>query len=142
MNKRIKFSFGKIHITQSIVNDWQIFVHVESDFSIFVGNKILYQEYDFNIAEFAVSVSQWFESNKTAPIDYYYETVDSEDVGFVWFKKNGSRWQIGSINQEYEETRLFELSELDATIKGFLTELINHLPKDLGSRVKRLSKSI
>ncbi len=136
--KTIKFSFENIKFLEPIKEDWQVLLRIESDFKIYVTESVLYQENYFNVVEFAHSISRWLIEAKSMPKDYYYETMDSDEVGFVWIKQKKDKYQIGSIYQEFEENHFFTYSEIEESANAFIKELILNLPIQVSNKVKKM----
>lgn len=137
----ISFELENLEIIQPIEEDWQVFVHIESDFSLRIGERTLYQEIHFNVAEFALSVSQWLKKSKLTRRDYIFESMDTDEVGLLWFKRDGSKWQIGSVHQLYEENSAFDFDEIEKALNRFIEELLPKLPEPVKTRIEAIISS-
>ena len=126
-NNSLAFQFDSIKQINRLKDDWEILLYIEADFFVLVNSKILYSESYFCIVEFASALFKWLEKVDETGEDFIYESMDSEEIGLVWIEANESVWRVGSVHQNHEETRTFNLDEVRNASKKFFFELSNSM---------------
>jgi hypothetical protein len=94
-----------------------------ADFSITVGDRLLYREVDFPVIELAAGLLRWLDQRPEPGDDFEWESMETEEPGWVWVRSAGDGWHIGSIHQEYPEPRSFSMTELRWAIADFVSRL-------------------
>jgi hypothetical protein len=126
-NKSLAFQFDSIKQINELNDDWEIMLYIEADFFVLVDSKVLYSEQYFCVVEFASALFRWLDKVDKTEEDFIYESMDSDEVGLVWIKQNESGWRVGSVHQNYEEARTFNLDEIKEACKKIFYDLNNEL---------------
>jgi hypothetical protein len=92
---------------------------------------VLYEEPEFCVVEFGVQAIEWVHKLAHRG-DFIYQTMEAEEPGFVWVKRHGTGWQIGSIYQSFEATEM-PLNEITSAIEDYWLRL----HKTVGERFGR-----
>jgi len=121
--KSLTFRFDSLERGGAFDEHWEILLHVVADFSILIDSKVLYCEQQFCVVEFALEISRWMNQVHQTGEDFIYVSIESEEIGLVWIKSNGSGWRIGSVHQEYEEANIFSLREIKGAAEKFIDQL-------------------
>lgn len=81
------------------------------------------------MVELALELRWWVnEINNGNLIEFFYESMDFEDKPILrWLPVGNNQWQIYSIWQQYNETRLFSLDSIVAASNNYVSELTNTL---------------
>jgi hypothetical protein len=87
----IDFAFSDIDVDgNSLAEPWQICLRIVGSFAIKVGENILYSEQGFCLVEFGIESQLWLKRVKKTQEDFVYTSQESEELGLVWIKREGS----------------------------------------------------
>lgn len=120
----------------------QLLLGIVGRFSVLVGPKTLYEEVEFCLVEFAMDVSEWLIKVPTTNEDFVYESLESDEIGLVWIKSGTSGWHVGSIHQNYQETKSFNIDEIRMAINHYLHKLKRELYDKFGLVLNLQPRSI
>ena len=124
--------FANLHVdNSSLAEDHELLLRVVADFRISVAGKVLYEEPEFCVVEFGVQAIEWVRK-LVHHGDFIYRTMEAEEPGFVWVKRHGTGWQIGSIYQSSEATEM-PLNVIASAIEDYWLRL----HKTVGERFGR-----
>ena len=102
--------------TASIMND-------DRHFTIFVGEKIFFDDPFFPILEFTQHALRWISN----PIhNLVFQTIDDYQQPTLSFMRSGEEWTIFSVWQEFECTALFRKEEIAFLIRSIILTIIDH----------------
>ena len=100
----------------SIMND-------DRHFTIFVGEKIFFDDPFFPILEFTQHALRWISN----PIhNLVFQTIDDYQQPTLSFMRSGEEWTIFSVWQEFECTALFQKEEIAFLIRSIILTIIDH----------------
>jgi len=118
------FTFNNVRVDRGGADGYYaILLGVVGDFTITIAGKTLYAEEEFCLAEFAAELAAWWQCTTLVPCDFSYESLESDEVGLVWIRAREGYWQIGGLNQEYEEEQTFPLEAIGEAIRGYVADL-------------------
>jgi hypothetical protein len=103
--------------------DYDVLCGLVADFSIVVSGRLLYQENPLPVVELAAALLRWLDQAPEPGEDFEWDSMDTEEPGWVWFRSCSQGWRVGSLHQEYPELREFSLAELRQAITEFVTRL-------------------
>jgi hypothetical protein len=120
----ITLRFEQLHRERPALRDrYDVLLGLVADFSITIGDRLLYREVDFPVVELAAGLLRWLEQRPEPGDDFEWESMETEEPGWVWVRSVGDGWRIGSIHQEYPELRSFSMTELQWAITDFVSRL-------------------
>lgn len=118
----IELTFGELYFDgEGLPRNSRNLHRFVADFSIIIKGNQLYYESEFCLVELAAYLLNWLA--KAENQDFIYQSVEFEDVGLVWIKRQNDGWTIGAINQVYEETTRFTLGQITYSLNDFLARL-------------------
>lgn len=136
VSPKVTFRFSEVTSDGGPVNmPWEVYLRIVGSFSIVVGERILYTEELFCIVEFAVKSNLWLKRVNEIKEDFVYTSQESEDTHLFWIRKSGAGWRIGSMSQEYEESRTFALDLLTAALSEYFNRLQNAVTEKFGKNI-------
>lgn len=121
--------------------DAHLEVGFEVLFSIRDSQGVVFDEEHFSALEFALAVVRWCPSGVAPGEDFEFISVDSEDIGLVWFRRDAedaSRWRVGSV---WFPSRVSESLSWDELYRAFVSlcdEIEAVAPERVRSRLRRL----
>jgi len=127
----LKLAFDNVHAdNSSLAEDWELLLRVVADFEVSVDENVIYAELEFCVVEFGVQAIQW--SRRPFHGDFIYRTMEAEEPGLVFIKKQEGGWQIGSIHQTSEAQPLSL-----AIVRAAVDDYWHRLRKIVGTRFQR-----
>lgn len=132
----IELNFSAMHQDgPSLESEVERLLRIVADVLLSVDGRALYSEGDVPVVELASQLSQWLVEGGTRG-DFSYESMESDTPGLIWIKRGTSGWRIGSVHQEYEETREWPLSDIDAAMGRFVARVIDSARDQLAVDVR------
>jgi hypothetical protein len=121
----ITFSFDDVVMELPRIRDNNdLLVGVVASFSIKVGTRVLFSEGDFPIVELRVQLAQWHGGGSLAGKNFELDSLESDEPGIVWIRRSkGGGWRVGSIWQEYAESRDWTDDELATCLAAFAKDV-------------------
>ena len=136
-DQRLVFRFERLHPELPMQRDLaDILLRLVADFSIVVDDRLLYREPGFPVVELACSFLGWLKHEPQPGDDFEFDSMDIEEPGWVWFRSVGQGWRVGSIHQEYPESRVFSRAELQDAITDFIDRLVVAARQDHGLKLR------
>ncbi len=124
----LHFTFNNVRFDRGGASAYyEILLGVAGDFAIIVAGKTLYVEEEFCLAEFAAALAEWWQRRASAPSDFSYDSLESDEDELVWIRTTAGHGRIGARYQEYEETYAFPLNVIGAAIQEYVTALQQEL---------------
>lgn len=124
--QEVVFSFADVVAdTDTLSQPWQVYLRIVGNFLMTVAGRTLYTEQGFCLVEFAIQSQLWLRQVRASGEDFVYSSQESEEMGLVWIKRDNSKWKVGSIHQEYDEPRLFDLDQLEMALVRYF-DALNH----------------
>jgi hypothetical protein len=130
----IEFTFGPPTVQRELRNRVDLLIGVVADLKLVVDGRVLYQEEDFPIVELRESMAKWLREGIDSGLDFEFESMESDEVGLVWFRRDpsGTGWRVGSIHQEYIETRLWSGDVVNRVISSYVDRVNAWLVSEFG----------
>jgi hypothetical protein len=98
----ITLRFEQLHRERPVRRDRdEVLLGLVADFSITIGDRLLYREVDFPVVELAAGLLRWLDQRPKPGDDFEWESMETAEPGCVWIRSAGEGWRIGSIHQEY-----------------------------------------
>ena len=100
------------------------FVRVTADLAIVVDGRVVYSEVDFPVVELAAALVQWCELPACGRADFEFDSMSTPEPGWVWIRREGAGWRVGSMHEEYPEMLEFTTDQTCETVCRFAAELV------------------
>jgi hypothetical protein len=115
---------------------------VGADFELLVGERVIYREVEFTVVELRFVLDRWMrESGPDSAVNFVFVSVESDERGLVWFKRQPGGYRVGSVHQEFESSEVFTLDEARLAARRFIEDVdrwvLDELGVDLASTVRR-----
>lgn len=137
----IKFSFENLHAdSPKLTKPHEFLLRIVADFSMWSDNRLLYEEPEFCVVEFAQQLDDWLKE-PDAP-DFEYDAIDAEEPGLVWFRFEKDGWRVGSLFQEQPEMREHSRESLKSAAMEFMAQLDSALEANFGTRLQKIFKDV
>lgn len=99
-------------------------VRVTARFALVVGGRVVYSEAEFPVVELAAALFRWCELPAYARIDFEFDSMSTPEPGWVWIRREGQAWRVGSLHQEYPEMREFTTDQIQHAVRRFVERLV------------------
>lgn len=138
----MEFRFQNLHKDVPVLSaPHEFLLRIVADFSIWVRDRLLYEEQEFCVVEFAQQLDHWLQEEEEEN-DFEYEAADAEEPGLVWLRFEKDGWRIGSLFQEYPELREFSRAEIRQAAEAFMRKLDSQLEETFGTRLRKIFESV
>jgi hypothetical protein len=137
----IDLRFERLRLdSDALKTDWDLLLRLVADFSIVIPPAPfpLYQEEEFCVVEFAMQITQWLASVHRDPVDFSYNSLESDDVGLVSISKEEHGWRVAALNQDYVEDRSFSIEEIENAVGVFVARLKAEVAESFGHDIAHL----
>lgn len=118
----INFTIRRVEVSD-ISATYQLLLAVTGDFSVRVGDKMLYFEQELPLVEFAVQAARWLRRGPRVEDDFIYESMEAQEPGLIWVRHSERGWKIGAIHQSYEERSQFSWEEIADALATYVQTL-------------------
>jgi hypothetical protein len=82
-------------------DEYDLLLGVVATLTVSVASRIVYSEPMFPIVELRVAFDRWLRSPSCELSDFEFESMESDDVGLVWVRRQPSgAWRAGSVHQD------------------------------------------
>jgi hypothetical protein len=136
----VTFSFRDVELERPITGrDYDLLLGVVATFEIRVDGRLLFSEVLFPIVELCVAMKRWSAAAMASSEAFEFESMDSDEVGLVWFRPEGDGWRVGTLNQEYPEARVWTTPEVREMVEEFVEEVEDWLTRNVGVSLETLS---
>jgi hypothetical protein len=115
-----------------------LFLHVVATFSVAVNHQVIYEEELFSVVEFAIISQTWSSEVSLTQEDFVYTSMEAEEEGLVWFRKQADGWRVGSIFQQRECTLALDLGEIQSSLDEYYASLRGAIKKQFALDIKDL----
>ncbi len=121
---KVVFAYSKLaHEPSRLVEPWEVYLRITADFQVQVSSRTVYSEQLFPIVEFAILSQVWRLKDSEAGRDFVYTSMEAEEEGLVWIRRQEGGWLIGSVFQERESYELVSLSEIQRSLDALYARL-------------------
>jgi hypothetical protein len=137
----IDLRFERLRLDGNVLKtDWDLLLRLVADFSIVIppAPLALYHEEEFCVVEFAMQITQWLSSVHRNPVDFSYNSMESDEASLVSVKKAEHGWSIAALHQDYVEDRLFPIEEIENAVGAFVARLKAEVREGFGHDIAHL----
>jgi hypothetical protein len=139
----IALGFGPLTSDPSPPRDaLELVASVEATFTLRVDNEVVYQEPYFPVVELALSLHRWLKRPLSAQEDFEFESMHIEEPGWVWIRREGSGWRVGSIHQERAVMKVWSSEEVEGVATLFATRLADEIGTAFGAPMRVLFEAL
>lgn len=129
----ISFEFGNVGWDGAEPGDCDDLVYgLEADFRIVTTRGTLYEEPSFPILELAQDLLKWLHDGFVTHTSFEWDSMQTPEPGWVWIRREGDGWRVGSINQEFPDITLWRSAEIERAIRNFASAVDRWLKSELG----------
>ena len=113
------------------VSEWiEALINIEGDFAVRLPSGILVADTHWCVVELADQLRRWL---RTADADFFYISMDDEEEGLLWFRREASDvWRVGSVWQRFEAEETFSHVALAEAVRAYLERVEDLVRTDLG----------
>ena len=97
----IEFRFTDLRAEGSPASLADALVRVTADLAVVVDGRVVYSEVDFPVVELAAALVRWCELPAGGRVDFEFDSMSTPEPGWVWIRREGSGWRVGSLHEEY-----------------------------------------
>lgn len=90
------------------------------------------------IVELALQLMEWVDHVELDSKDFYYDSVEHDEAGIVFFKKVNGGWQVGSIWQKTTSSMIVPLYKIRNAVNNFIGKLDAQLAIEYGFNLYQL----
>ena len=104
----------------TLEDDWDLLLRITADFSIEIAPAPfpLYRDEAFCVVEFAMQITRWLARVHRDPIDFSYNSMESDEADLVAIRKEAGGWRIAALHQDYVEERIFLIEEIESAVNA------------------------
>lgn len=137
----IRFMFENLHAdSPKLTEPHEFLLRIVADFSIWSDNRLLYEESEFSVVEFAQQFDRWLREPDST--DFEYDATDAEEPGLVWFRFEKEGWRVGSLFQEQPEMREYSREDLKNAATAFMAQLDSTLDANFDTRLQKIFRDV
>ncbi len=120
---------------EAVRADYDLEIGVTATLSLRVSGRLVYREVMFPVVELRLALARWIEAGEAAE-DFEYVSMDSDETGWVWFRRQPSgAWRVGSVHQDEIALQEFEWAHLVAAVDRFVFDVDSWVEGHLQCRV-------
>jgi hypothetical protein len=124
----MKLEFSNVHYDGKIPTKWDVLLRIVGDFALWVGGRVIYQEVEFCLVEFALALGSWLTVATDLGPDFVYTSLESETEGLVRFTRlKPGTWRVSAAHQDQESTDLLTTAELKSAALTYIRDVRAHL---------------
>lgn len=101
----------------------QLFTNIEADLRIFDGERVVYSEVLYPVAELAAELARWIQESTDRREDFELNSMSFAEKGSVRIVRGADGWRIGSVFSPDAYSRPLSEDELIAEIRGFVVQV-------------------
>ena len=127
---KIAFLFGNLSSDASALADpWEVYLRLVGDFEMRVSGETIYSERQFCLVEFAIESQIWSRAAVLNPEDFTYTSMEAEESGLVWFRREQDEWRVGSAFQRHPCIDLLTFGEIVTGLDDYYEQLRDTIRK-------------
>jgi len=138
---KLSFEIERLHFDAAYApfqEDYQLMLGVVATFRISLNNKLLFEEAEFPVVEFAVQLAAWFPDGFLAENAFIYTSMESEIKEFIWLRPSDTGWNIGSEFAPLPFDASVTERDLERAIADFQARLLYDLPSEFLPPISKL----
>lgn len=133
----IAITFADPQVERPIRGKFDLLLAVVATVELVVNGRSVYREVLFPVVELRASLDEWLRSLAKTPLDFEFISMESDDAGLVWFRRQADgRWRVGSVHQDDEAPEHVEVDELIRATERFAQGVDDWVGKNLGIDVR------
>jgi hypothetical protein len=117
----MRLVFSNLHFDGEIRSRSDVLLRVVGDFAVLIGERRLYQEVEFCLVEFAITLARWLAAATDDGPDFVYTSMESEIEGLVRFTRVAhGAWRISAAHEQYDEVRQLTTEQVKAAARTYI----------------------
>lgn len=100
-----------------------VLASVVSEFEVWAGERVLLREDSFPIVELAGALQRWSREPPVHRRNFEFDSMDFDEPGAYWIRREGSGWRVGSLPQEFPDATVRSLDVIDVSIRDLVNRL-------------------
>lgn len=100
-----------------------VYLHTVATFSVEVLRELIYREDLFPVVEFGIKSQRWLSEVSLTEENFIFTSLDAEEQGLVWFRREQSGWKIGSVFQSRQSKGALPLKDIRQALNEYYTTL-------------------
>lgn len=138
---KLSFTIERLHVDTAYApfqEDYQLMLGIVASFRISLNHKLLFDEPEFPVVEFAVQLASWFPDGFLAKNAFIYTSMESEIKEFLWLRPSEAGWKIGSEFAPLPLDTFVSEKDLESAVADFQACLLHDIPSELLTPVSKL----
>lgn len=120
----IEFRFADLRAEGLPASLADALVRVTADLAVVVDGRVVYSEADFPVVELAAALVRWCGLPACGRVDFEFDSMSTPKPGWVWIRREGCGWRVGSLHEEYPEMLEFTTEQISEAVRRFTTQLV------------------
>lgn len=105
---------------------------VVADIEWTVGDRVLFAEEMVPVVELALAMRGWLARGLPLGEEFSYDSVEADDTGLIWTRREAGGWRVGALFQEYPEMTIWSPEEVAQLFRDFVEGVERWLHTNLG----------
>lgn len=101
-----------------------LLVGVTADLTVSCSCSAVYREPQFPVVELACALKQWASDPWAIRDDFEFDSMSTPEPGWVWLRRSGEGWRVGSIHQDEPCAQVWEEDQVQAAIQSFVSGIV------------------
>lgn len=118
----------------TIRDRYDLLLGVVATLEVDFRDRLLYREDGFPIVELRTELESWLRHGFRRHADFEFRSMESDEDGFVWFRRVEDGWRIGSIHQEFPAIEPLSAPEVWLIVARFIEDVDEWVVRHLGAR--------
>lgn len=97
-----------------------VLIGVTADLELVTDVGVIYAEPDFPVVELAAELGRWLATGAPAQQDFEFDSMETEERGWVWIRRVEGGWRIGSLHQDRADPQSRDFEELRGAVGAFI----------------------
>lgn len=124
----MRLEFSNVHFDGEIRTKWDVLLRIVGDFSLWIGDRVVYREVEFCVVEFALALGSWLTVATDLGPNFVYTSLESETEGLVKFTRlKPGTWRVSAANQDQEPVDMLTTVELKHATVAYIRDIRAHL---------------
>jgi hypothetical protein len=117
----INLHFDRPTLEREAIRDrYDLLLGVVGTLRLLTWDKLLYEEPMFPIVELRVQLATWLQTGFHNNRAFEFQSMESDEAGLVWIRRQNDGWRIGAKHQVRVETRVFSDDQIKSASCRFI----------------------
>jgi hypothetical protein len=119
----MRISFSNPRLEADAADKFDLLLGLVAELELVVDGQVIYHEVDFPIAELALALAEWLEQGCPASTAFEFSSLESDELGLLWFRPVADGWRVGSVHQEFIDSTARPSGEVESAARRFVAEV-------------------